>query len=1770
MPSLDDLNLNDIEKQARDEEDQERTSVQGRVKALDLSAVETEAADTPTGTSLGVFETIPEGIDPGKLDSITKIANTLDRSPLDVYKNFDTINADMDRKTNNDGRGFWDRSGDSFTAGIGQTIATAGQTLRWLGEEDIGNDMHQYGERLAKSYRTNFYDMKTFNHKMMLDPKFLSTTVAEAVPFTLSLIPAAIAGGYSAAGLTSATIARIGFVAARPVLGNFMTVAGGAIGGTLMSRPMESALEAGGIYEEALSSGLSEEEAVAAGDEVFWGNMRLAGLDALQFFTAFAPLPVGGTGARYLAKRIAASSPIFAASILSEREEEIFQEYIGKKALGENREYWEFRQDPEAQGAGAIGALFGFGLGGAGTVWNGVKDRITQNLEPKLLTEYKGYLAEGLQAGFNPDAATMYALDKLSSTPQGKEVVIKILTDLKDLAEGTKTEEDIEAEREAVTAEGEESVTPAGQTSDEVLQEVQQDIELLTPQETVEEEISDEDMERIMTGELTVEDLLNQKQSKKSTEIVDAVDTIFRDARAIQFTAEDISNAFGGVVEVVETVVNGENVFQVTLPLGNTIDISTNAQIEIDPEAIFNEFKQQNISDQEAQRLTDQEVNALRSGQKVIAGLFQQTAEGQADIIKLAKSASEGTLPHEIFHALKALALITPQEDRALFDRYGVEKDQAKVFSSWMNNPQRPAHSLFQRILEAIKRFLRLIAGPSNQDIVDNLFTDIKSGEVFKRSPQVEVEAPVAVEPDAKFSIERAENEPPNINVRDRIERLIELTDEIKTQHPDRTRQEIQKALKKGLDNKQLNDTEKAIWFSAMDLAVEDLSDHLADVDDRFYEQSQEYIDETIVSMMSMFSKPKANAMAERFRQLLKDKKIDVRRILRDKQNSRAKVSTVLTAEFNELIKEMRVVEKQIQKEWKEGSLEGQAREAKRLRELFGKAKASKEARDEIKKLQGRIKKKLKTMKATVKSGKKKGKFDPATQREFDVLIANMEAVLSAASKDRRQAEAEILKSLEQYQNKHMPEAVALNNFLLQSVTGIENRTAEELSKVLSILSSLVDKAQISAELKKFNTETQNILNREDAINVISGGKGLPDSVKTTGVTQLKPEGLRARALDTLNKMNINQIGWQDLMDTLSGRDLGSTPGRSFLNTFAETRQQEVDESQGMADNLARLRDMYKESYGLKTDAQVIDQMGKDTKLVDLGTFTNAAGIEVTLNKFSRASARKFFMELMDPTLLETITSVDGMAYTAEMLDALSNFLTTEDRVFINAQIEFYRDYYEAVNEVYGQMNGIDLPFNPFYSPISREGISRDMSDFLGFGEFAQEMFVRGKVSSSAHTNRVKNIKTLSPKSDVVVMQQHIIEQEHFKAWAAKVKEFNAVFGDPKVRQVVEVYHGKEMLYLIDNFLKDFTRGKVETAQRMDTLDKFRARIVKAQLLLKPLVGLKQLTSFVAYADDIPAAAWAKYTTEALTNIPQWKKKWQELEAKSIQFKLRGEYIDRDLRTASLSDEFSAFRLNPNFINSMQIFLRLGDKTAIAMGGWAVYQYHLSLGKSEAEAIAEFEKSTKKAQQSAALSDQSSLQRGSSIMQLLTLYKSGPNLYYRKELGVIRNILAGRGSMKQHAKTLLIYHFVLPMFFQFVADLGEFNPENQLRAAIFGSLNGIFIWGDMMEFVLRKSLGLHAFDMQSIIAGPAEELGKFAEKIMKDDDWDMDDWKRATRLLLGAGPIITPIPAETIFNVGTGALTVLDGEFEKGFKLMIGASPYNAEQTSKPKRRKAS
>ena len=798
-------------------------------------------------------------------------------------------------------------------------------------------------------------------------------------------------------------------------------------------------------------------------------------------------------------------------------------------------------------------------------------------------------------------------------------------------------------------------------------------------------------------------------------------------------------------------------------------------------------------------------------------------------------------------------------------------------------------------------------------------------------------------------------------------------------------------------------------------------------------------------------------------------------------------------------------------------------------------------------------------------------------------ILANLNKVFKGVNKDaaKKGIPNSIINIARAKSNKEKLEQ------LIQKLAAIENQRAlsndEQIelyfaTKLLNLDNmSIEDKASIVKEIQDYvkgaKTKFQEFLEQEKArkevlkkkaIGVITGFKGVmdEDAARLKKLKEGKPKYIIHKALQYDNMMH--SFEW--LMDALSKFDKTSEHLNSFLNTYFADRLQKASIEQNFS--IKQYKELIKkgleESFGLK-GKELYDLLDELSEIKPTGIYINVpkgddpSQFDRKELIMSQNEIAKMIMEYEDPTLLKTF---EAMHIEAGTIAALRKYIDPRLNNWIKWQRKFYNEYYLTINDVYNKVRGYDLPYNPYYTPIQRDVQPTQLDQ-----EFLGDNFEYVSIYNGHLQPRVSNVQPLKRQDINVVLLQHIIEMEHFKHYAEIINDLRAVFNSKEVRKAVSQYHDPFLLKVINKAINDFARGGQDHKAVYTFVDVLRSNFAKAKIGLNPVVMIKQLTSFPAYMMEIPIKNFFAGLGDFMLN-PVGKAKFLYNNSKYLQTRYSKGW-EREVVLA-LSRAKQTFKKqisgNMSFTDFIMLMTKMGDGGAIVLGGWGTYKYWLNYYKSKGlphseahkRAIFEFEKATKRSQQSGEIEDLGEMQRGGSWATLWTLFKTAPKSYYSSTSGALRNLYYGRGSKSKLFKRLLVAHFVLPVLFQYASDGFQANWKKLLRAAILGSFNGIFILGDVLEIAAKELFQEKTWEYEG---NPIESIAKETinatkqiSKTINREEITIEDFYETINAISIAVGSYTGIPYFPLYRVVSGTQRAIENPENTNPLEVIGFS----------------
>jgi hypothetical protein len=790
--------------------------------------------------------------------------------------------------------------------------------------------------------------------------------------------------------------------------------------------------------------------------------------------------------------------------------------------------------------------------------------------------------------------------------------------------------------------------------------------------------------------------------------------------------------------------------------------------------------------------------------------------------------------------------------------------------------------------------------------------------------------------------------------------------------------------------------------------------------------------------------------------------------------------------------------------------------------------------KEAFKKQKDRLKKSLstKSIKPLSVSGKKVGKFSPLTQKRLEELSSFLNMKKDDASD-----------LLSERVDKGVMDPIG--NTILNMRANPQNVSASDIAEVNADIDSIKDlgRAQHDVRENTFEAKVKQITDSYEKL----GPKQVQDK-KRSAADKVKD------VFKGLNNTFLSQSGaWrQKIKFILESKDKDAV--NKFLEDVSLTKESGFFET-GKQTQVKKFVDLAMKRAGFSNQREFLNylQESSQEKVIDkVFRFSDGTNKQLTM---TRAEARKRVMEFADTSIKTVMQLPQSNGYTQEIISEIENSLSETDYQLVQAQLDYYRDYYERINDVYKKMYGIDLPKIEFYSPIRRNFADNSVDEFL------KGIMYRGGAAPGSLKSRKPNYLPFKQNGDFNVLQSHIHEMEYFIAFAEKVNVLQKAFKNASIQKKILDSYGPDILDTINKDLDWFTRkGKNEAIAGENLLRTLMRNFALSQLALKPQIGLKQLTSTFAYMTDVST----KDFISGLGDFAKNPKKALKVLESSNTFKSRGLNIDKDFQDM-LSDKslLNVMGRNPSLTNWLMLPIRLGDKGAIAIGGYSYYKALRKKGLSHEQAISKFDQKTSDTQQSTNPDQISELQRSNGFVRILVQFMSSSNALMRGEYEAILDGIKGRDKASDTAKKLLIYHFLIPNLFQSVANGFSWDEKDQLRASILGSLNGIFLWGDVMEAGVSYAVSGDYFKPD--VRHPAQFFSIMLDAINAYSKEDVSlesflDGARAIELSTAAGGALTGIPLKTLYNDLVGAKKGIEAKNSddviKSGALLLGYSPY--------------
>jgi len=811
-------------------------------------------------------------------------------------------------------------------------------------------------------------------------------------------------------------------------------------------------------------------------------------------------------------------------------------------------------------------------------------------------------------------------------------------------------------------------------------------------------------------------------------------------------------------------------------------------------------------------------------------------------------------------------------------------------------------------------------------------------------------------------------------------------------------------------------------------------------------------------------------------------------------------------------------------------------------------------------------------LKRTKPSKDKLGKPTAKVSPEAQTIINEIKLLQNERGKQRAN---EILEGISEGRIDLTPDVVQQLH-LIEIFGDLKNKNSQQL---------LNAKAELQSIIKNGRTELQKVLeNRKNKTDLLvrATRRELQGAESTLNLKEFTQEQQKAFAESQtfiektrdfirgtkngeglLSQFDTILQGWETQLDKLARRDRKTQPGKGFMADYYGRKVHEsyVANEAGIRTKYEIINNKVSEIYQME-GRQLNNALSENARQKKTGIKIKQNGKETDL--YLSQNEAGYIWQLAQNERVRADLKTQG--YTDKVLRDIESWLDPRVKQLADWQMkEFYEKSYNEVNLVHRAEMGMDIPKIDKYTPIAREsnvkGLEVDLQKGTNFYSSIYQNYFKERTGSKSPI-KIQDMNK--------VMLEYMMGTEHYKSWAGTVRELRSVFGNQKVANDIKALHGSKQYNVINRFINDFARGGIDKLLTNKILDTLRGRVTKAKLGLNLPVFFKQLASLPAYLYDLKAVEFAKGLGDFAKNPIEAIKTLSQSEYMRARY---GHGWDIDVIQSMRRDVSNKMAGVDNLTNKLMFPTKYGDRIPILAGGWAVYKtkYNQYRAKGMPDAVArkramtDFERATDRSQQSGTLQSLSEIQRSGSLARFFTMFMTSQNQYYRQMSSGIRNLRAGRGSKVENIKKIALTHFILPMTFQYISDGFRFDEKRQLRAAITGGTNGIFIASDIVEGIVASLQG--EYYMNEGIQTPVADLfNKIQDAI---ENTTKEEWVKVLDDIAGATSDATGIPYDPVKRMAVGLIDEMSrgDDLWTGIRKTIGFSDYALDnKEEKPKK----
>lgn len=353
-------------------------------------------------------------------------------------------------------------------------------------------------------------------------------------------------------------------------------------------------------------------------------------------------------------------------------------------------------------------------------------------------------------------------------------------------------------------------------------------------------------------------------------------------------------------------------------------------------------------------------------------------------------------------------------------------------------------------------------------------------------------------------------------------------------------------------------------------------------------------------------------------------------------------------------------------------------------------------------------------------------------------------------------------------------------------------------------------------------------------------------------------------------------------------------------------------------------------------------------------------------------------------------------------------------------------DYFEGVNDVFSDVNDVNLGYVENYFPTKTRSDNATDADLIANGDFSAIFTAENSPALRERTDVTGEVEVDKGDTFTSVLNNHIQQMERFKAYAQGVKDMNAIFNTPSVKNLMETTNTKDLIR--QAVLFDVNPNYGLEGLRPTFISTILSKYTSFALSFKLVQIPKQASSFInAYSEYqfrlgkntpvLDLLAFMVDYAKVVANLPSEIKKAQNISAtfrNRLEQGLEGDVYGLETGLMMLLPKTSKkiSKTRQAFRTGAAAPTVLGDLLGV-MGYMANYNRNIANGMSKEEALKVFN-DYNATQQSRRNADKIPLQRSNNeLTRTFTMFGSTLFLQINKTTTSLTAIMKGKATTKQ-------------------------------------------------------------------------------------------------------------------------------------------------------------